>query len=410
MRPATWADIQRERARQVRARQQAYREYQQAQAQAAREAAQAERDRRRQAAADEHERRQLYFEDRTAEAAAMAEGARARLAELDGLLKAGLRDRPLVTFASLRRTDNYPAFDAGRLAAPPARPLWEHFAPEPPSGRGKLFGGADRFERELEAARADYAQALDRYTAAENGRQQQLAAQRAAHNAAAAAFAAAVAEHNAGVDQFLQDCRAGDQEAVALFCTLVLDSSMYPEGFPHQSRTLYRPDRREVVVEWELPPHSVIPPERDYQYVFTRDAIEALPRAQQETEELYRTVIAQVALRTIQEILIATPGGVIELVTFYGKVCTTDPAAGQPAQSLLLAVSAERELFGTVLSGLDPVACLGRLGALVSPHPCDLEPVAPTVDFEYLLTRFRCVAGAPGLGCPAQPAQDMTER
>ena len=68
------------------------------------------------------------------------------------------------------------------------------------------------------------------------------------------------------------------------------------------------------------------------------------------------------------------------------------------------------ELFSTVLSGLDPVACLNRLGALVSPHPCDLEPVQPTVDFEYLLTRFRCVAGAPGLGRPDQRAQDTTER
>src|SRR5215469_15690506 len=105
MRPGTWAEIQRERARQVRARQQAYRESQQAQAQAAREAARAERDRRRHGAASEHERRQLYFEDRTAEAAAMAEGVRARLAELDGLLRAGIRDHPVVTFASLRRTD-----------------------------------------------------------------------------------------------------------------------------------------------------------------------------------------------------------------------------------------------------------------------------------------------------------------
>ena len=273
-------------------------------------------------------------------------------------------------------------------------PLWEHFAPQEPSGLGKLFGGAARFEQQADSARADYAQAIERYTAAEAERRRQLAGQRAAHDAGAAAFAAAVAEHNAGVDQFQRDCRAGDPDAVARFCTLVLDSSAYPEGFPHQTRTVYRPDPKEAVIEWELPPQSVIPLDRDYRYVATRDAIDALPRAEKEIKELYRAVIAQVALRTIHEILVSTPGSVIELVTFYGKVSTTDPATGQPIQPLLLQVSAKREVFSTyMLSELDPVACLKRLNALFSPHPYDLEPVKPTVDFDSLLTQFKFVAG-----------------
>ena len=314
-RQGIWAEIQRERARQARVRQQQFREFQRAQARAVRDAAKAERDRQRQAAVDERERKKLYVEDRKAEAAAMAEDVRARLAELGGLLKAGIRDRPVVTFAALRQTATYPAFDAGPLGRPVPPPLWEHFAPQEPSGLGKFFGGAGRFERQLDSARADYARAVERYTAAEAERRQQLAGQRAAYDAAAAAFAAAVAEHNAGVDQFQRDCRAGDPEAVARFCTLVLDSSVYPEGFPYQTRTVYRPDPKEVVIEWELPPQSVIPLDRDYRYVAARDAIDALPRAEKDIEELYKTVIAQVALRTIHEILVSTPGSVIELVT-----------------------------------------------------------------------------------------------
>ena len=255
----------------------------------------------------------------------MTESVRARLAELDGLLQAGLRDRPVVTFAALRRTGTYPAFDPGPFGQPLSPPLWDHFAPEEPSGRGKFFGGAGRFEQQLDSARADYDRAVERYTAAEADRQRQLAGQRAAYDAAAAAFAAAVAEHNAGVDRFQRECWAADPEAVAEFCTLVLDASLYPEGFPHQTRTVYRPDQQEVVVEWELPPRSVIPLDRDYLYVFTRDAIDAIPRAENEVKELYRRVIAQVALRTIHEILISTPGGVIDLVTFCGKVSAAIP-------------------------------------------------------------------------------------
>jgi restriction system protein len=393
-RQGLWAEIQRERARQERIRQREFREFHRAEARAVREAAKADRDRKRQAAADERERKKLYIEDRKAEAAAMAEDVRARIAELDGLLKAGIRDGPVVTFASLRRTDTYPAFDAGRFGEPLPPPMWEHFTPAPPSGLGKIFGGAGRAERQFDSARAAYARAVEQHAAAEVDRRGQLAGQRAAHDQAAAAFAAAVAEHNAGINQFRRDCRAGDPEAVAEFCTLVLDSSVYPEGFPHQTRTVYRPDPREAVIDWELPPQSVIPLDRDYRYVAARDAIDAIPRAEKEIKERYRTVIAQAALRTIHEILVSTSGSVIELVTFYGNVSTTDPATGQPIRPLLLQVSAKREVFGTfVLSDLDPVVCLRRLNALVSPHPYDLEPVQPTVDFDSLLTRFKFVAG-----------------
>ena len=180
----------------------------------------------------------------------------------------------------------------------------------------------------------------------------------------------------------------------ARFCTLASDWSLYPEGFPYQRRTVYRPDPKEAVIEWELPPQSVIPPDRDYKYIPNRDAIDALPRPEKEIKERYRTVIAQAALRTIHEILVSTPGGVIDLVTFYGYVSATDLATGQPIRPLLLQVSAKREPFSTfLLSEVDPVACLRRLNALVSPHPYDLEPVQPTVDFDSLLTRFKFVAG-----------------
>jgi len=381
-----WAEAQRERARQARDREQERRESQRAQARAARAADWAERDRKLMAA-DERVRKIFYIEGRMAEAAAMANDVRARLAELDGVLKAGLRDGPVLTFASLRRTDRFPAFDMGRLATPLTPPQWEHFAPEEPSERGRLFGGTARarFEQQLDSARAAYAEARERCAAAEDGRRRQFAEQRAAYDAAATAFAAAVAEHNDGVDQFARDCWAQDPEAVAEFCSLVLDLSIYPDGFPYRARAVYRPGQQEVVIERELPAQSVIPPDRDYQYVLARDVIDGIPRPEREVNERYQAVIAQVALRTIHEILISTPGGVIEVVTFCGTVSSADPLSGQPVQRLLLQASAERKAFETYpLAELDPVACLGRLNAVSSPHPHDLGPVEPTVDFDFL--------------------------
>jgi restriction system protein len=92
-------------------------------------------------------------------------------------------------------------------ALPP--PLWEDFAPAPPSGLGKIFGGADRAQKQLDNARAAYARAIEKHTAAEADRHRQLAGQHDAYDAAAAAFVASTTEHNAGIDQFQRDCRAG---------------------------------------------------------------------------------------------------------------------------------------------------------------------------------------------------------
>ena len=212
------------------------------------------------------------------------------------------------------------------------------------------------------------------------------------------------------MDQFERDFRAGEPEAVAQFLTLVLDASVYPEGFAHRTRALYRPGPREVVVEYELPLQSVIPAERDYKYVEARDEIDTVTRPVKEIKDRYARLIAMVALRTIHEVFAADEAG-LKVVTFYGYVSTKDRATGQPVRPCLISVSAQQELFATfVLADLDPVACLHKLNALVSPHPYDLEAVRPVVDFETLLSQYKFVEGMDAVaGLDSRPdLLDMT--
>jgi restriction system protein len=65
---------------------------------------------------------------------------------------------------------------------------------------------------------------------------------------------------------------------VEWFVGRMLDSSPYPRGFPCQHQVAYQPQDPDLVVEFELPPQQVIPRERGYRYVKTRDVIEPLPR------------------------------------------------------------------------------------------------------------------------------------
>jgi restriction system protein len=383
-----WTELQRERARRQRLEQQRLRVAQQA-ARAAREHEQQGRASARKAIANERERKLRYIEDRKAEAASMTVELQARVTELDSVLIASLRPRRGVSFASLRQVVRYPPFDAGGLDRTAPEPRWEQFAPRTGT-LGRMFGGRERQEA---AARSAYEGARSEHAVAEADRLRQLAERHRAYDRSAAA--AAVAEHNAGVDQLEQDFREAEPEAVAEFCTIVLDSSEYPDGFTHRTRVLYRPDPREIVVEYELPPQSVIPADRDYKYVATRDEIVMVARPVKEIKERYARLIAQVALRTIREIYAsATIPAVVSAVTFNGHVSTKDLATGQPIRPCLISVSAEREVFGTfVLTDLDPVACLRKLNALVSNHPYDMEAVRPVVDFETLLSQYKFVEG-----------------
>jgi restriction system protein len=85
---------------------------------------------------------------------------------------------------------------------------------------------------------------------------------------------------------------SGDPEAVEWFVSRVLDASRYPRGFPRRYQVAYRPENRDVVVEFELPPQEVVPVMRGYRYVKARDAIDPLPRPQNETRQRYKRLIA----------------------------------------------------------------------------------------------------------------------
>ncbi len=217
----------------------------------------------------------------------MVADLQARVAELDSVLTTGLQQGPGVSFASLKHSVEMPPFDAGGLDKPIAEPQWALFAPRPPSAVGRMFGGGARYAREEAIARDTYQQECARHADDESDRRRQLAERRRAYDRQSAQAAEAVAEHNAEVDQIEREFRAAEPEAVAQLFTLVLDASAYPEGFAHRTRALYRPEPREVVVEYELPPQSVIPVERDYKYVQSRDKIDDVTRPVKEIKDRY---------------------------------------------------------------------------------------------------------------------------
>ena len=113
------------------------------------------------------------------------------------------------------------------------------------------------------------------------------------------------------------------------FVNHILRASRNPQGFPTLWRVAYRPENRDVVVEFELPGQHVVPAVREHRYIKSRDAIDPVARPIAEIKQRCARLIACIALRTLHEIFHATPAGVIEAVVFNGRVNTTDRATGK---------------------------------------------------------------------------------
>jgi restriction system protein len=322
-----WADLQRERARRQRLQQQLARSRQQAANRARHERDKSRREAERKAAANERERKRLYIEQRQAEAEEMGADLDARVHELENLLTLGLDDQPPPTFVSFKRDPESPPFDPQGLDQPIPEPSFADVAPLPPGTLGRLLGKGVRYERELEVAHQEHERRRSQHAQAEADRQRRLADLRVAHEGRVKEAADQVRRHTAEVDQFERNFYAGDPEAVAQYFTLVLDAVTYPEGFPHRSRILYRPEPKELVIDYELPAQGVVPTERAYKYIQKRDAIDPLGRPPKEIKERYASVIAQVALRTLHHIFAVNVPDIVGAAT---SVALSRPRTGPP--------------------------------------------------------------------------------
>lgn len=129
-----------------------------------------------------------------------------------------------------------------------------------------------------------------------------------------------------------------------------------------------------------------------YRYVKSKDAIQPEPRKATDIKQLYEQLIARVALRTLSEAFDVAPVTLVRGIIFNGYVSAKDRATGQAVRPLLISVHATRESFSEIVLDepeLDPVICLrGHLNAVVSPHPYDLQPIRPVLQFDLSKYKF----------------------
>ncbi|HUY51480.1 MAG TPA: restriction endonuclease [Streptosporangiaceae bacterium] len=340
-------------------------------------------------AADDRERKRLYTESRAAEVAAKNDDLEAEVATLQRLLVAALPlgDR-IITFSSLKKPAVRPPWRHSDLERPTPVPVPEAFLPSEPAGLAKVFGKG-KYEQAVAEGRAQYEVAVQQYRAREEQRSLALAKVRAEWQATVDAADAEARKQHEEVDAFEADYRRGVPDAAVAYCSMMLEASQYPPGFPQKFKLAYVPESQQAVVEYELPTVDAIPAVKAYKYVKTSDTITESPRPQTQIKALYASVVAQVAIRTVHELFGTDLGRHIDTVVFNGVVDTTDPGSGRRVRPCLVTLRTTREVFGELdLAHVEPLACLKHLSAGVSKSPSELVPVRPVLEFNMVDPRF----------------------
>jgi restriction system protein len=223
-------------------------------------------------ATEEKERKRLYIESRTAHVAATNADLEATVEALRGLLAASLGVSEFVSFSSLKKPASKPPWKHADLERAEPAPVPETFMPPPLTGVGKLFGKA-KHEQAVAEGQAKYALAVKEHRSREAKRTSALAKARAEWKAAGAQLEEEARKQHLQVDAFQADYLCGDLDAVVSYCSMVLEASAYPDGFPQRFKFAYIPESRQAVVEFELATVDVVPTVKAYRYVKQSDSI-----------------------------------------------------------------------------------------------------------------------------------------
>lgn len=361
-----------------------------AQRSAAVQADRAQRAYQRALAAEAKEQQRLYVESRMASVELDNQNLDDQVSRFGSLLQETLDVDDFLDFETLKEATPLPTFEPGPLSVEEAPPDPSVFVPNPPAALGKLVPGSQqRYLRRYQAGKVAYEAAVQEHRDREAERLRQLAAASNAHNETVAGIEAGLTAQHSEVEAFKAAFESGEPEAVSRYCALVLEASVYPEGFPQRFRLAFVPESRQLVVEYDLPPFSAVPAVAEYRYVRAGDKITEKPRPARERQGLYKSVVAQVTVRTIHELFEADRSGLIETIAFNGHVETVNAATGKNEHPCLVTLMTSRDLFlARDFTRVDALACLLDLSASVSRNPAELVPVRPVLDFNMVDPRF----------------------
>jgi len=333
----------------------------------------------------EVQRNSQYLAERINEAAAMQKRLDTRLSELTSVLAVALAEPLVFGVDDLKEHWVAPPFEPGRLAErPPPPDLARYQPPQPGALAGFLPWVRARHENELRTAQVWYEADRVQYQTTESERMADLDSARREHESEIERERRRIAKQHLSVDKFAAAITERKPAAVERLYREALIRSSWPQGFSVDVALDYHKARRRLEVEYRVPSMAIVPVARSYTYVSELDEVVQTEEVPDRRQHIYRQLLAQTALRVLQEIMdvdcgqSSDGGEIVAAVVVNCVVDAPDPGTGQRSRRCVLSVHTDRASFGELkLSQVDPEVCLDRMGARVAERPWELAGVAP---------------------------------
>lgn len=320
--------------------------------------------------------------DRTARLEARAH----ELAEILSISK-GIDYR--VNWNTLRRKPESPAFEPGQLARAEPAPYRDAYLPPPPTFLERVIPFLrSSYERSAQARAEQFDIAVKAHAEREQVRLSKLNELRVRHESIVAARQSEADEQNKALDELIEAYAKGEKDGVEGVAAIALATDDLPD-IESASRTAFETASKRIVVERQLPTVDIVPGAESVRYVKSSNEFAEKKRPVSAIRAIYNRLCAGIIVRTMRAIVLADTANTIETVVINGYVDTIDPATGLPTRPILLSVSAiADDVRSLQIGALDPIACLKRFGARISPNSEELAPVKPIIEFNMVDPRF----------------------
>ena len=202
-------------------------------------------------------------------------------------------------------------------------------------------------------------------------------------------FLARQTDNNSRIDERRKLYEARDEGAIVDYCDLVLSNSSYLDYFPQDYQLDFNANNGILIVDYSLPSPDQIPKVKEVRFLQSKNELKEVLVSEAEANKRYDSLLYQVCLRTIHELLEADAADAVRAVVFNGWVQSTDPATGKDLNACVLSVQAQKEVFINIdLARVEPKACFKSLKGIGSSKLHSLAAVPPVMVMNREDSRF----------------------
>ena len=303
-------------------------------------------------------------EQAQAEAQRLDKEAQETLADAEGLLTATLAIDDRIDWEAERDTREFRRFS---FPKPPQQPPPQRLRLPPEPGLAWLLRGRFRkweaacekkvrLHQQAEAkAKQDWQETVQQYEEAKEETRRR-------HESDKAQFLAEQERSNKALVEFRRALEAGEVSAIVEYCSRVLERSQYPDWVVMSNKVEFDEESRYVVVELELPPLDTIPTAAGYKFVSAGNRVEPIPLKKKAVAALYESILDQLVLRTVHEVIEGCYIDTVAGVLLNGWVTSVNKATGNDLRKRRRSVVVDRATFEAIdLSRIDPASCIRHL-------------------------------------------------